>query len=251
MLTLQIIIAIAVFLIFLWADTIHPLFSSGMLFFLYLWGALVFDFTTIQKVFYPIGLLFYIACKGYPGFNLPTNATRTDVNGKEKGGVISGGKYHLFSILIGVAMLVIMFAITSQKGQFLGVAPLAISSAGFGAWATAQFAPAISLSLGFIENRMFISLLNILLLPSVILSLVPFVSLFAFLAPVLVTAIAFGLFHIIAYKVAWSMIIWASVIMGMWIMSYYMTGEDTTAMDVSHGAWNGILTSKETLSVAF
>lgn len=251
MLTLQITIAVIVFFVFIWADTVHPLFSSGILFFLFLWGALVFEYTTIQKIFYPVGLLFFIACKGYPGFNVPTNASGTDINGKEKGGVVSGLKFHLFSIIIGIAMLLIMFALSSQKGSFLGVAPLAIGSGGFSAWATVQFAPAISLSLGFIENRMFISLLNILLIPSVILTLLPIVSAFAFVIPIIATAVAFGLFHIIAYKVIWSLMIWAVFVMGMWILSYYITGEDTTSMDVAHGAWNGILTSKETLSVAF
>jgi len=255
--TLSLIIAISVFALLLVADAIHPLLSSGILFMFYMWGLIAFDMTTIQKIFYPLGIVFFMAVRANLGNQLQTNATSMDTNGLKTGGVVKGLRYHLLSIVIGLIILSVMAIISSTKGQFLGVAPLSVTGAGFSAWITAQFAPAISLSLGFIENRMFIAWLSILLLSKgalqVVLSLIPILGMIAPLSlmlPILITSITFGLFHIIAYSVVWKLIWWASMIMVLWISSYYMTGKDTTAMDTAHGGWNGWLTSQESLSIA-
>ena len=256
-LALSLIIAITVFVILLVADIIHPLLSAGILFMFYMWGLIAFDMTLLQKIFYPLGIVFFMAVKANLGKNLQTNATSMDINGVKPGGIIKGLRYHILSIIIGVVILSVMAIISAQKGQFLGVAPLSITGMGFSAWITAQFAPAISLSLGFIENRMFIAWLNILLLsrPAIQAGLViiPFLAIFAPIAiilPIVITAVTFGLFHIIAYSIVWKLIWWASMIMILWIISYYMTGKDTTAMDTAHGGWNGWLTSQESLSIA-
>ena len=86
------------------------------------------------------------------------------------------------------------------------------------------------------------------------MSIIPLLSIIAPIAiilPITITAITFGLFHIIAYNIVWKLIWWAAMIMTLWIVSYYMTGKDTTAMDTAHGGWNGWLTSQESLSIAF
>jgi len=254
-LTLSIIIAVSIFAILIIADNINYLLSSGILFMLFMWGMITFDMTTLQKIFYPIGIVFYLAVKANMGDKLQTTATSADINGSKRGGYFSGLRYHIFSIVVGIVMLGFMFLMTSAKGQFLGVSTLSISTSGFSAWATAQFAPAISLALGFIENRMFIAWLNILLVSKAALSgllslILPILTPLVLIIPVGITALTFGLFHIIAYSVSWSKILWAAAIMVIWIISYYMTGKDTTAMDTAHGGWNGLLTAKETLSIA-
>ena len=69
-------------------DAISFLLSSIILFIFLMWGFLVFDLTLAQKIFYPLGLLFYIAVKAHMGKDLQTNATRVDFNGASKGGII-------------------------------------------------------------------------------------------------------------------------------------------------------------------
>ena len=255
-LTLSIIIAIAVFVILIVFDMIHYLLCSFTLFMFYLFAFLVMNMSLLQKIFYPFGILGYMVVKSDLKEKFQTNATRVDLNDMKKGGVVKGLKYHAFSIIIGIIMLGMMFLMSAKKGQILGVAPLAVTGTGFSAWITVQFAPAISLSLGFIENRLFISWLNVLLLGreafvAVLTLLGPLIILspLAIFMPVAVACITFGLFHIIAYAVVWKLIWWASLIMFMWIMSYYLTGKDVTAMDTAHGGWNGFLTAKEALSI--
>lgn len=247
MLEIQILIGIAVFIILLLSDAYHPLLCSVLLLFFYLWGFIAFDYTVEQKIFYPLGILTYIAIRGYPGFSFKTNATSIDLNGQQQGGVISGLKYHMFSIVIGIIMLIMMFMLGSSKGEFLGVAPLAMGAVGFKAWVTSAFAPAISLSIGFIENRLFIALFNVLNL------ILPFIAIFvgpiAFLFPLIITSGAFAIFHVVAYAVKWKLMMFAMIVMAMWLLAY-LKFQDITHMDVSHGFWNGWLTSKETLSIA-
>lgn len=257
-LTLSIIILLSVFALLLVSDMIHPILCAGILFMFYMWGLIAFDMTLLQKVFYPIGIVFFMAAKANLGKDLQTNATSMDVNGVKPGGIVKGLKYHVLSIIIGIVILFVMTIISSSKGQFLGITPLSVTGVGMSAWITAQFAPAISLSLAFIENRMFIAWLNILLLSrpaiQIGLTLIPllgFLAPISLILPIVITAATFGLFHIIAYNVMWSLIWWASMIMIIWIISYYLTGRDTTAMDTAHGGWNGWLTAKESLSIAF
>lgn len=253
-LALPILIGLLVFAVLIIADMIHPMLCAGLLFMFYMWSLIAFDLSILQKIFYPIGILFYIAVRGNLGKDLQTNSDRMDVNGAKPQGVVTGLKYHMLSIFIGLGMLFIMYLMTASKGQFLGVAPLAITSSGFSAWITAQFAPSISIALAFIENRMFITWLSALLLAqpalTAALAFVPLLMPLAMILPIAIVAVTFGLFHIVAYAIVWKLIWWAAAIMILWIISYYLTGRDTTAMDTAHGGWNGWLTMKESLSIA-
>lgn len=253
MLTIPILVAIAVFIILIVSDIISPLLSATLLFMFYMWAFIAFDLTMTQKVFYPLGILFFLALRANMGNMLETNQNSHDFNGWK----FSGFKYHLMTIGVGLVLLFLMFTISSQKGQFLGVATLSISTSGFSMMMTKIFAPAISIALAFIENRMFIAFLLALLLAKnpikQFVSSIPVVNIltpFASALPVVLTCFTFGIFHVIAYYVQWSLIIWASLIMGLWIASYYFTGKDTTAMDTAHGGWNGLLTVRQLSSVA-
>ena len=258
------------------ADMVHYLLSAGILFFFFAWGMIAFDMTVMQKVFYPIGIVFFIATKAAfkaEGKDFPTNSDKMNLSNFGLKGMVEGVRFHIISIIMGATILGVMFFISSEKGQFLGFAQLAITGSGFSTWVTTLFSPAISGALGFIENRMFFACLNILLLPKeamnllikgivALVSLIPGVGLLlaalfsllfpvTFMLPFVFTAVSFGLFHIIAYAVSWQLIGWAAMIMGLWIISYYLTGKDTTAADTSHFGWNSFLTAKEALSIAF
>ena len=272
MLPLQITILVIIFALLLLADIRSPLLSAGLLFFFFMWGALMFDYTAEQKLFYPIGIVFFLAVRSNMGSGksggLQTNQSSHDFNGSEPGGVFSGLKYHMLGIALGLGMIVAMYALSVQKGQFLGVAQLSVAGSGVSSWITAQFAPAVSMALGFIENRMFITLLALLVLVKdplmalfkailgnpltgfVTALLIPLLIPLAFALPVVLASVAFGLFHMMAYNMMWNYIIWAALVMGMWIGSYYLTGKDTTAMDTSHGGWNGYVTAKQSVSLA-
>ena len=130
-LALSLIIAITVFVLLLVADIIHPLLCAGILFMFYMWGLIAFDMTMLQKIFYPLGIVFFIAVKANLGKDLQTNSNSMDTNGMKPGGIVKGLKYHVLSISIGVVILTVMAIVSSTKGQFLGVAPLSVTGVGF------------------------------------------------------------------------------------------------------------------------
>src|SRR6056297_2120661 len=104
MIALQILILLAVFLILILADLKYPLLSAGILMFLFMWGALVFKLSAIQLLYYPIGIVFYLAVRANfkaEGREFSTNNNQADLNGSRPGGIISGVQYHLFSIFLG------------------------------------------------------------------------------------------------------------------------------------------------------
>jgi hypothetical protein len=76
------------------------------------------------------------------------------------------------------------------------------------------------------------------------------ISLFLPFMPFLMAAVVFGIFHLVAYKIVWGIVIWAMIIMVLWIISYFVTGKDDTAMNTAHYGWNGIQTMKETVTLA-
>lgn len=272
MFTIPIIIALVFFVILLVADIIHPMVNAALLFFSYMFVFVAFDLTLAQKIFYPIGILFWMAARANLEGKLQTNANSHDFNGSKPQGFYSGIQYHAVSIIVGIGMLGMMFVISAIKGVGLKVVPLAVSSDGGLSLMTELCGPALSMSIGFIENRMFISLLVMLMLskdhlaafPEVLagmVSVIPilgqFLGLFIMLLvplvivmPIALTALAFGVFHLVAYAMVWKLVLWAALIMLMWIVSYYLTGRDTTAMDTAHGSWNTIVTAQQALSIA-
>lgn len=271
MLFTPLIIALIVFIVLIVADAVSYLLSSGLLFMFYMFSLVTFELSILQKIFYPLGILFFLAVRANMGARLHTNSDSVRLDGFAAQSlgtrVLSGLKYHAFSIIIGIVMLFVMFMISAQKGQILGVAQLSAVGGTFSTL-TLLFAPAISLSIGFIENRLFFTFLAMLreggsvfdaltgLLTSIAIPIpilgqlltlamtaIAFViKFFATAMPSVLTALMFGLFHIQAYAIQWKLMLWAASIFFMWIISYKLTGDDLTAADTAHGGWNGWVT---------
>jgi len=263
-----------------YADRRFPLLGYIATIFLFLWGLVALSFTEKQMIFYIVAFITFLIFKFHLGKNLQTQAKHTDINGEQEGGKLTGWVQDMFSILLGSFLFFIAWILSSAKGQIMGVVPLALTSThNFLDWLTLQFSPLISGTLGRIENALFITLLIILVKSfqtgtlaaflengSAFIAGIPYVgqilyipfliinfilAAFGFMLPFAIVCFVFGMFHIMAYALAWSIIIWAMLMMGLMIATYYITGEDMTAMDFFHFAWNGTLTTKESLSIAF
>lgn len=275
MLTTQFVILILVFLIFIVLDSFKPILANTLLFLLFLWAMVTFELSTIQLVFYPVAFLFALWLQDK--VSLKTHADSVDIAPGKPGGLVKGIIFHLFTIGVGIALIAIMFFMTSAKGQFLGVATLSVAGATFTKQATLLFAAAISGALGIIENRMILGVMkafmdSIDIWPTIFgfglkaISMIPFIGPFLVILPSMVVALIagaflpfmpfavasliFGLFHLVAYKISFGLVIWASLIMALWIVSYFITGKDDTAMNTAHYGWNGIQTMKETTTLA-
>ena len=275
MLTTQLIILILVFLIYTVLDSLKPILANTMLFLLFLWGMVTFELSTIQLVFYPVAFLFALWLKDK--VDLKNHNDSIDLNGAKPGGKIKGVVFHLFTIGVGIAMIGIMFFITNTKGQFLGVATLSVGGVAFTKMATLNFAAAISGALGIIENKLILGVMKTFIVSKEIwpqifdfivkaIAMIPFIGpalsiipaiivtlisgVFLPILPFIMASAIFGLFHLVAYKVAISLVVWAAFVMILWIVSYFMTGKDETAMNTAHYGWNGIHTMKETVTLA-
>lgn len=217
-----------------YAEYKYPLLSYLFTFLLFFWGLVAFTLTDKQMLFYIVGFLFFLIMKIWIGFPTQSKVSFT------------------VSAVLGLSLFGIAWIMSSKQGQIMGVAPLAIDNVTtWQSWMTLQFAPLISGTLGRIENALWIAIMHILIKTNAIYALIPVVGPFMMLTlPYVLTCFTFGIFHVTAYALNWWVIIWAMVMMGLMIASYYLTHEDMTAMDLFHFAWNGLLTTKESLTIA-
>ena len=88
-------------------------------------------------------------------------------------------------------------------------------------------------------------ILGVLLIPFTVLAIIP-----VFLVAGLLAMIAFGAFHITSYDLQLGAMVFAGIVFGVWLLSYALTKEDDTAMNVSHYLWNAFNTAKEGFSIA-
>ncbi len=276
MLTSQFVTSVSIFLVYTGLNIVTPLLSRILIFLLFLWAIPTFGLSQGgQWVFYSLAFLFGLYLMDKTG--LQTESDRVDINGQKQGGLLRGVTYHIFTIGIGIFLIFIIHVISSSKGQFLGVAALSMAATdSFLANLQLTLAPAMSGALRIIENLLILGVMKALIIDGKfivqglmfmlkLLVMIPFIGwvfaipiaffsmLFGVLIPVtpfLLAAIIFGMFHLAVYKVLISLIIWASMIMILWIVSYYLTGQDSTAMDTSHYGWNAWQTMKESTTFA-
>lgn len=224
---LQLIITILGGALIFWANRRAPLLFFLIVFGLFWWGYTAFSMSDKMLAFYLFGLMFYMITKLTIG-----------VDTQHEG----DWRYEIKTFALGGVLFAMAYSLSSVKGQIMGVASLAIDNVT--TWqskVTVLFSPLISGTLGIIENSVWISALMILMATGT----------FLFFLPYILTALTFGLFHVVAYSLQWTTIIWASIMMGLMISSYLITGKDMTAMNFFHFSWNSWLTSKETLSIMF
>jgi len=277
MLTSQAIITVIVYLLYIGLKFTSPLLSRVLLFILFLWAIPNFGLSnSAQWVFYVLAFLVGLYLTDHTG--LQTESNRADLNGAAKGGILSGPVLKIFSIGLGIALIFIIRATTNARGQFLGVASLSVAGPQtIIQKATILFAPAMSGALGIIENLLIFSIMMALIteghlvvegityLLSIIIQIpfigvifIPFQVLLQVFAgalmpvtPFLLAALIFGLFHFAVYGIMWSMIIWAAMIMVLWIISFFITGRDTTAADTAHFGHNALVTMQQSTQLAF
>lgn len=273
----QLIILIIVFVVFVVIDSWKPFVADVCLMLLFLWGITAFELDTLQLVFYPLALLFYMVIRLNKNFQV--NATSGDLDPTSGKLQVKGFAFQLAMIGIGFVMLGIMSAMYSAKGQFIGAPSLAIAG-NVKSVLTSAFSPAISGGLGIIENRMIIGVYSVLsefqeLIPMIVegtnkiiqavFFIVPFLgplvvaasamiasllSSLVFILPFVLAATVFSLFHLVIYKLAFALLLNAMFVMGMWLGSY-VPFKDDTGMNTAHYFWNGVFTLKESVGFAF
>lgn len=155
----------------------------------------------------------------------------------------SGPAYSLVVLLIGGMLAALLASLEAgASGRILGV-PGTLAA---GSSATAFLSAAYVGALGYIENRFFFGLADIA--ERYIVPFVPFLQAFpAFIIAAAAISLLFGAFHIVAYQLSISLIIFAAFVMFLWLMVSRMVGEEPTSF--SHFLHNARIALTRSLAV--
>lgn len=139
-------------------------------------------------------------------------------------------------ILLGTGMAFLMLQMVASRGySILGFPTFAVTTATI----SSVYAPALGGALGWIENRVFMTMKNVFS-GDVMVSAFPVLELLApimiFSGP-LIAASLFGLFHVTAYAFAAGSMIFAGLIFLLWNTTDSL-GFGTLIADVSHYIYN-------------
>lgn len=258
----QAIVSVIGLIALFWASRRSLILSSTLLFFLFWFAHVAFELSAKMTTFYLFGLVFMLLVKLYLGKKYNTQSDSGFVGGT----AVKGFAFEIFSVVVAIGLFVSAILLSAQKGQIMGVLPLAVESANpVTARLTLIFSPLISGALGIIENGVFFGLFlvlaqfkeffsfffGLLVSPIPVLGqlLQPFFRFLEFVMPFVFACLMFGVFHVVAYLFDWSKMLWAAVMMAFMLGSYFITNRDTTAADLFHFGWNNLLTSKESLSI--
>jgi len=225
-------IMVGSFLIYLILRSINFYLGAFYLLILFIFAYIITDkqFSAFYMLLFIIALIIDLAIKGFSV--VPANQTSL------LGMNFKGFTMIIAMLIFGLALYVLINVISARVGgNIVGAPTLQVT--------TNQIAqnlrPTFVSHLGIIENYFaFVSfeLLNffgvMIPLVGVAFNLVPYIL------PVILVGLLMGIFHVAAYSVAFSLLLWASFAFMMFIISYIIT-KDSLPADFAHFLNNGII----------
>ena len=144
------------------------------------------------------------------------------------------------SLIAGLGLYLFISVISSKVGgNIIGAPELAVSST---SGIAQSLRPTFVSHLGIVENRIAFAFFEVLNLFGMFIPVVGVAfNLLPYVIPTLVIGITMGLFHVVAYSVAVSLLIWASMAFILFIASYLIMNRDSLASDTAHLLNNGII----------
>lgn len=167
------------------------------------------------------------------------------VRSEQQAGMI-GGKFTTkgftliaISLVVGVLMYAFIAIISTRVGgQIVGVPNLAISST---SEIASMLKPTFEAHLGIIENFFVFTIFESLVVFGMMLPLLgAFMTIIPVVVPLFLTALMFGIFHVAAYSISLSLILWASLAFAIFILSWFFL-KDSLAADTAHYLNNGVV----------
>lgn len=160
----------------------------------------------------------------------------------------SGTTLTFVSLIAGLVLYLIISVISIRVGgNIVGAPTLAVTSTN----AIAQnLRPTFVGLLGIIENKIAFAFFEVLNIFGVLIPLIGIIfSLIPFLMPVIIVGLIMGLFHVTAYSVAVSLLIWASMAFMLFIASYIIMSKDSLAADTAHYINNTLIDINRGLAI--
>lgn len=226
------------FLIYIIARNISHILADAYLFVLF-----IFSFVVSNREFSAFYLLLFIIA-----IVVDLSVAQFQIQPAKSAFGFEGFGLTLASLVVGLGLYIfITFISTQVGGNIVGAPELTISST---STIAQNMRPTFVSHLGIIENRIAFAFFEVLALYGV---LIPFIgvafSLIPYVVPVVVVGLIMGLFHIAAYSVAVSLLIWASLAFMMFIVTYLLMNRDSLASDTGHLLNNGIIDINRGLAI--
>lgn len=228
------------FLLYIILKRVNSYFGSALVLFTF-----IFAFIVSSQSFSSFYLLLYLVVIV---LDLAISQIYTTTNVSPQGNKARGG-YGLIalSLVAGIVMYFIISLLGRQVGgNIIGVPNLAVVTP---STIALNFKPVFEASLGIIENSVAFVIYDIMLALGV---LIPFVGLVIELSgiiiPMLVASIVLAIFHVVAYSVAFALLLYAGLAFAMFIISRIIL-KDSLSADLAHYLNNGIISLSRSLQV--
>ena len=167
--------------------------------------------------------------------------------GTEDQSKLSIGRTTLL-LTVGVVMYIAIATISTQVGgNIIGTPDLAFHTTES---IKQMFKPTLESSLGIIENFFIFTVFEALVVYGLMIPFLGRLVSLTFVVPLFLSAFIMGIFHVAAYSVSVSLIIWATMAFAFFIASWYFL-KDSLAADTAHYLNNLIVSSQRNLQVVF
>ena len=198
----------------------------------------IFAFIVSDKQFSAFYLLLFMAAAV---MDLSTNT----INLQAKGNTAFKGIMLSLAIGLGLYMVIVLIG-NAVGGNIVGIPNFQISSPQQIAQA---FQPTFVSALGIVENRIAFAIFALLNAGGMLIPLIGVAfKLMPIVFPAFLIGIMMGIFHVAAYGISTSLILWASMAFTGFIITTYIL-KDSLAADFAHYLNNGVQSIKPTLQV--
>ena len=226
------------FLAYVLLRSVSPVFADVYLFVLFIFAFIVSnkEFSVFYLLLFVIAIIIDLAMSQFA--IQPANSAFG----------FKGFGLTLVSLAMGLGIYLVISVISVRVGgNIVGAPELAVSTSEI----AQNLRPTFVSHLGIIENRIAFAFFEVL---NIFGAFIPFVGLafqlIPYVVPTIIIGFIMGLFHVAAYSVAFSLLLWASMAFMLFIASYLIMNRDSLGSDTAHFLNNGILDVNRGLSIS-
>lgn len=171
------------------------------------------------------------------------------VRAEEQASTSRGYGFTILCLSVGAIMYIIIATIGSQVGgNIIGAPNLAVTTTSDIA---KSFKPTLEASLGIIENAFVFAIFEAMMVFGLLIPLFGKLIMVTSIAiPIIIASFVMGIFHVAAYSVSATLILWAMFAFGMFILSRFFL-KDSLAADTAHYTNNLIVSASRNLQAVF
>lgn len=188
------------------------------------------SFSIFYILIYLIAVIIDLAIRGFD----VTSSSQANLFGMD----LKGLGMIIAMLVLGLVIYLVISVISSRVGgNIIGAPQLQVTASEI----AQNLRPTFVSHLGIVENHFAFVAFEVLNFFGVLIPLVGIAfQLVPYVLPVVVVGLIMGVFHVVAYSVALSLLIWASFAFMVFVISYVMT-KDSLPADFAHFLNNGLI----------